>query len=358
MWDSLLANARSQPLFDWKHALSGVDIEQFRGKYLNPAPGTAMRLRCPEAACCREECHFRTVREFSIGMMACCPKDITRPRIPLTREDIGMHRLNYDRIHKGIADALDIEFSGVDLDDSFFWELGFLKIGTGRRMPVYCSYYCNIADLEHRLDKLLDGPEPFILLVGKTGIVPRQFIPKLAKKECLYFGLDGSISIQPDGSFQADPDVKNAISRYKSASQQSVLSEYRCAPNTKWSNIHIRKKDSESISVWVLDEAPIRVNAIQLGLYNQVKGIPSEAFTLLLAFLASPNGSQPLAKKDSALYDSQKTNKSKICKALKRFFPTVDDGDPIVFIKGSGYHMLLECRDDERGTSTRHPSYN
>lgn len=57
--------------------------------------------------------------------------DITRPRIPIMSEEIGIYRLNYDRLHKEIADALGIEFSSVDLDDAFFWELGCLKTGTG-----------------------------------------------------------------------------------------------------------------------------------------------------------------------------------------------------------------------------------
>lgn len=143
MWNSLLANARSQPLYDWKIQLPGIDIEQFRIKYLNPAPGNAMRLLCPDTDNCPENCNYRMVRELCSGLKACCPMDITRPRIPVTPEDIGIFRLNYARVHKEIADALGIEFSSVDLDDAFFWELGCLKTGTGSRMPVYISYYIN-----------------------------------------------------------------------------------------------------------------------------------------------------------------------------------------------------------------------
>ena len=145
MWNSLLANARSQPLYDWKIQLPGIDIEQFRIKYLNPAPGNAMRLLCPDTDNCPENCNYRMVRELSSGLKACCPMDITRPRIPIMPEEIGIYRLNYDRLHKEIADALGIEFSSVDLDDAFFWELGCLKTGTGCRMPVYISYYIDSA---------------------------------------------------------------------------------------------------------------------------------------------------------------------------------------------------------------------
>ena len=145
MWNSLLANARSQPLYDWKIQLPGIDIEQFRIKYLNPAPGNAMRLLCPDTDNCPENCNYRMVRELSSGLKACCPMDITRPRITIKPEEIGIYRLNYDRFHKEIADALGIEFSSVDLDDAFFWELGCLKTGTGCRMPVYISYYMNIS---------------------------------------------------------------------------------------------------------------------------------------------------------------------------------------------------------------------
>lgn len=356
MWNSLLANARSLPLFDWKILLPGIDIRQFRTKYLNPAPGEASRLLCPDSADCPEECHYRKVRELSSGLMACCPLDITLPRIPVTPEDIGFLSLNYARFHKEIADVLGIEFSGVDLDDAFFWELGYLKTGTGCRMPVYISYYCNMMVFEHRLENLLREDRAFILLVGRLADVPKQQLSALEKKKCLCLGLDGCVSIAPDGSFTADDETVNLLNGIRSTRQPMALTEYRCAPNTTWADVHIRKKDSDSVSIWVKGEAPVQINYLQLGLCNQVKGCPSHAFTALLALLSMPGKVLPLPARGTPEYDFWKRRKLDICIALRRFFPTINDGDPIEFVKNEGYRVRFVNRDDASGSSNYHPS--
>ena len=356
MWNSLLANARSLPLFDWKVLLPGIDIGQFRSKYLNPAPGEALRLLCPDAADCSEECHYRRVRELSSGLMACCPQDITRPRIPVTQEDIGIYRLNYARVHKEIADALGIEFSSVDLDDAFFWELGCLKTGTGSRMPVYISYYINTMVFEHRLENLLRDDRPFILLVGRLADVPKAMLTALRQKKCVCLGLDDCVSIAPDGSFAADGETVNLLNGIRSARQPMALTEYQCAPDTKWADVHIRKKDGDSVSIWVKGEAPIQINYLQLGLCNQVKGCPSHAFTALLALLAMPGKVLPLPARGTPEYDFWKRRKLDICAALRKFFPNINDGDPIEFVKNEGYQVRFVNRDDATGSSNYHPS--
>mgnify|MGYP004699018739 FL=1 len=356
MWNSLLANARSLPLFDWKILLPGIDIGQFRTRYLNPAPGEASRLLCPDSAGCPEECHYRKVRELSSGLMACCPLDITLPRIPVTPEDIGFLSLNYARFPKEIADALGIEFSSVDLDDAFFWELGCLKTGTGNRMPVYISYYLNTMEFEHRLENLLREDRPFILLVGCLADIPKAMLTTLRQKKCVCLGLDDCVTIAPDGSFVADGETVNLLNGIRSTRQPMALTEYRCAPNTTWADVHIRKKDSDSVSIWVKGEAPVQINYLQLGLCNQVKGCPSQAFKALLALLSIQGKILPLPPRGTREYDSWKRRKLDLCAALRRFFPNINDGDPIEFVKGEGYRVRFVSRDDEFGSSNYQPS--
>ena len=225
-------------------------------------------MLCPDSAGCPEECHYRKVRELSSGLMACCPLDITLPRIPVTPEDIGFLSLNYARFPKEIADALGIEFSGVDLDDAFFWELGYLKTGTGCRMPVYISYYCNMMVFEHRLENLLREDRAFILLVGRLADVPKQQLSALEKKKCLCLGLDDCVSIAPDGCFTAAGETVNLLNGMRSARQPLALTEYQCVPDTKWADVHIRKKDGDNVSIWVKGEAPVQISYLQLGLRN------------------------------------------------------------------------------------------
>ena len=356
MWNSLLANARSQPLYDWKIQLPGIDIEQFRIKYLNPAPGNAMRLLCPDTDNCPENCNYRIVRELSSGLKACCPMDITRPRIPIMPEEIGIYRLNYDRLHKEIADALGIEFSSVDLDDAFFWELGCLKTGTGCRMPVYISYYNNMVVFEHQLKELLREDRVFILFVGKLVNVPKLMLAALQKKKSVCLGLDDCMTINVNGSLTADAETINLLNSFHPARQPKVLTEYQCAPDTRWADVHIRKKDGDNVSIWVKGEAPIQINYMQLGMCNQKKGCRTEAFTALLALLSMPGKVLPLPARDTREYDFWKHRKYEICAALRKFFPNINDGDPIEFVKNEGYQVRFVNRDDASGSSNYHPS--
>jgi len=356
MWDSLLANARSLPLFDWKALLPGIDVGQFRAKYLNPAPGEASYLLCPDAADCPEECRYRKVHELNSGLTAYCPWDITRPRIPVAPEDVGIFSLNYARVHKALADALGVEFSGVDLDDAYFWELGRLKTGTGRRMPVYISYYCNRRDFEHRLEILLREDSAFALLVGRLTDVPKQQLPALEKNRCLCLGLDDCITIAADGSFAADGETVNLLNGIRSTRQPMALTEYRCAPDTKWADVHIRKKDNESVSIWVKGEAPVQISYLQLGMCNQVKGCSSVEFAALLVLLSLRGAFLRLAARGTSENNNWKRRKLNICDKLRRFFPDINDGDPIEFVKGEGYRTRFVCRDDEFGSSNYHPS--
>lgn len=41
---------------------------------------------------------------------------------------------------------------------------------------------------------------------------------------------------------------------------------------------------------------------------------------------------------------------------MRRFFPNINDGDPIEFVKGEGYRVRFVSRDDEFGSSNYQPS--
>lgn len=356
MWDSLLKNARSQPLFDWKIQLPDVDVRQFMAKYLNPSPGKAVRLRCPDSAGCPEDCRYRTVRELSSGLQACCPRDVTRARIPVDAEDVGLFRLNYDRFHKALADALGVEFSGVNLDDAFFWELGYVKTGTGRRMPVYLSYYINKENFGRQLKSRLREDEKFVLLAGKLADVPGELIAAMEREKCLCLGLDGSVTIGRDAGLTADAETVNFLQTLRSAGKPAEFDRYMCAPGTKWEDVHIRRKDGDTVSIWVKGEAPMQVSYIQLGMCNRVKGCRSKAFDVLLMFLACHGKTVPLPARGDQEYDCWKQRKKEICKALRKFFPNIDDGDPVEYVKNEGYRTRFAARDDESAPSAYHPA--
>ena len=169
-------------------------------------------------------------------------------------------------------------------------------------------------------------------------------------------GLDDCVSIAPDGSFAADGETVNLLNGIRSARQQTALTEYQCAPDTKWADVHIRKKDGDNVSIWVKGEAPIQINYMQLGMCNQKKGCRTEAFTALLALLSMPGKVLPLPARDTREYDFWKHRKYEICAALRKFFPNINDGDPIEFVKNEGYQVRFVNRDDASGSSNYHPS--
>ena len=108
--------------------------------------------------------------------------------------------------------------------------------------------------------------------------------------------------------------------------------------------------------IWVKGEAPIQINYMQLGMCNQKKGCRTEAFTALLALLSMPGKVLPLPARDTREYDFWKHRKYEICAALRKFFPNINDGDPIEFVKNEGYQVRFVNRDDASGSSNYHPS--
>ncbi|UKI32153.1 MAG: hypothetical protein L6W00_00550 [Lentisphaeria bacterium] len=86
------------------------------------------------------------------------------------------------------------------------------------------------------------------------------------------------------------------------------------------------------------------------------KGCRTEAFTALLALLSMPGKVLPLPARDTREYDFWKHRKYEICAALRKFFPNINDGDPIEFVKNEGYQVRFVNRDDASGSSNYHPS--
>ena len=95
---------------------------------------------------------------------------------------------------------------------------------------------------------------------------------------------------------------------------------------------------------------------MQLGMCNQNKGCRSQAFTALLVLLSMPGKVLPLPARDTRDYDFWKHRKYEICAALRKFFPNINDGDPIEFVKNEGYVVRFVNRDDATGSSNYHPA--
>ena len=220
----------------------------------------------------------------------------------------------------------------------------------------YGQHNNNMVVFEHQLKELLREDRGFILLVGKLVNVPKLMLAALQKKKCVCLGLDDCMTINVDGSLTADGETINLLNSFHPARQQKALTEYQCAPDTRWADVHIRKKDGDNVSIWIKREAPIQVNYMQLGMCNQVKGCHSQAFTALLALLAMPGKVLPLPPRGTPEYDFWKRRKLEICTALKKFFPNINDGDPIEFVKNEGYRVRFVNRDDESASSGYHPS--
>lgn len=77
MWKELMLSARSRSLFDWRLSLPELDIDIFRERYLDPAPGEVGQVLCPTKADCPEtECSCRNIRISPWGLSLAVSTDL------------------------------------------------------------------------------------------------------------------------------------------------------------------------------------------------------------------------------------------------------------------------------------------
>lgn len=356
MWKRLILSSRSRPLFEWRLLLSGVDIVRFRELYLDPCEGEATELRCPTFSDCPEKCGSRNVRHLSGGVAACCRHRVDVPHLPLSSEDRGMLGLNYARMNSALCRLFGLEYTGIDLDRRFFWELGALKRGTGRRLPVYLSYYQTAGKLNARIELMLAaGAAPFFLLVGDRSMVKPETVSLLEKSGGACGFLDEAVNIRPDCSlaFASDPLV--FFERNDSA-KGAAAARYDTAPGTRWGDVHLKKHDMHTVSVWLRGESAVNFSYGKMGMGNAKTGNPSLAFRALIFLLESPDGSLPLPPKTRNCgkdYDGMKQRKKEISAALKKIFHNIDDGDPIAYDKDRCcYTARFQTKSDSDSTAS------
>ena len=356
MWKQLILSSRSRPLFEWRLLLPGVDIVRFRELYLDPCEGEATELRCPTFSDCPEKCGSRNVRHLSGGITACCRHRVDVPHLPLSPEDRGMLGLNYARMHSALCRLFGLEYTGIDLDKRFFWEIGALKLGTGRRLPVYLSHYQTAGKLNERVALMLaTGAVPFTLLVGDKSMVKPETVSLLEKSGCSCGFLDGAASIRPDCSL-ARVSGPVAFFERNDSEKGAAGTRYDTAPGTRWADVHLRKHDMHTVSAWLRGESAMMFSYGKLGMDNAKTGDPSLAFHALIFLLESPDGTLPLPPKTRNRgkdYDGMKQRKKELSAALKKIFHNIDDGDPITYDRDRCcYTARFQTKSDSDSTAS------
>ncbi len=336
MWRTLMMMSRSQPLFDWKNAFKQVNFDLFKYRFLDPREGEANRVICPNSRTCKAlECKCREVREIHGKLVAYCRENPHEQRIPLTEEDIMCFGLNFARFHAEICKAFHLEFTSHDLDSQLFWELGLFKNGTGKRMPVYISYYNNRMALRNRLALLLEKNQPFAVVIPDRMIFPRDMESVLDSKRCMVISLVDMLTLCKDTGFAATSAWQEMLKRRSGSIPDNGVCTYQTPPGISWCSIHVKHINDEYIAVWVDGDAPKNYRFSQLGMVNSVKGVPSLAFEKLLDFLDAPNSRLLLPEKQTKANTDLRNRVRDINLALKRFFPAMTS-PAIVLLKQSG----------------------
>ena len=175
-WKELMLAAFNEPFFNWKRTLSGIDIDNFRARYLDPATGCTVVVQCPEGECTGCDNHGLSICDLSSGITACCRHKYSGPKIPVSTQDLERYSLSYARFHADICRKLSLQFTNTPLGE-FFWELGTYKVGTGRNLSVYISYHHTVKALTEQLHGLLStAKKQFALLVYDYSMISRLFV--------------------------------------------------------------------------------------------------------------------------------------------------------------------------------------
>lgn len=344
MWRSLLRTAQSNSLYNWTATLSKLDMGSFKERYLDPAPGYARMIMCPDHEKCNEcECNkMRPIRDLSTGTAGCCPYNVTIPPIYLSARDQEMYRLSFSRFHASICQLCGLEFSGTPLDSTFFWELGSFKNGAARYLPVYISYYLVPSLLEQKVRQLIaQNKTPFALIVFDYAVVPRSVVDELKANKCACVAISELIRMDARAEMSLSIDNPARIFNiYKEEAITSTSGVYDCPATVKWGDIHINLLDGETITVWRRGEAARAFSHVSMGLASSKNNQPTKVFKFLVSILEHGCDHLPVPAKTTAYYKELVQRKRELNNALKAFFPAVDDGDPLVFDNATQSYLI------------------
>lgn len=348
IWKSVMIAADYEaPFFNWKHILSGIDVDRFRAEYLDPAQGYCGIVTCSEFGKCEvSDCTGLKIRNLSTGTTACCPHKFLGPRIPVTQADIAKYALSSPRFHKAVCEKLGLEFTNTPME-KFFWELGTHKAGTCKLVPVYISYYIASYLLTNELKELfLQKPDArFVLVVYDNSLVEPVAAKMLRDHNCVCVSMAELFTMNADCSLTLQTMPEQIFGRFKGDETIVSMNTYPCPVGTKWSDIHINFLDRETLTVWRRGEASMAVSYAMLGMASKRTNKATMGFKFLALSLEKKETSWPVPAKATDEYKELVQRKREINNSLKSFFSNIQDGDPIEFVKSSNsYEFRFQSR--------------
>jgi hypothetical protein len=133
--------------------------------------------------------------------------------------------------------------------------------------------------------------------------------------------------------------------RYKDDKVIAAVNTYPCPAGTKWSDIYINFLDRETLTVWRRGESPMAVSYAMLGMASGKTNKPTKCFRYLATALEKGFTALPVPAKTTKEYRLAVQRKKEIIDKLKAFFPDIQDGDPIEFVKSSNsYEFRFQSR--------------
>ena len=345
IWKDIMLTSYEQPLFNWKQTLSGIDVEKFKRQYLDPASGYVGVVRCPDREkCSPHECCGLNIRDLSSGTTACCSQRFSGPRIPVSQEDVTRYGLSHPRFHAELCRQLGLELSSTAMGD-FFWELGTYKRGTGRFLPVYISYYITQAQLTEKLKDLLVDPKvQFALVLFDHSMISRPMAKILENRKCICISMQELFALNPDSTLKLLTVPEHIFNIYKE--EAPVLQQtFQCESGTRWSDIHLKYKDGETISIWKRGSEAHPFSYMALNMADARTRKPNKAFNLLCEMLKIECDTLPVPAKTDPHYSELVQRKKELNTALKNFFSGVEDGDPVVYDRSTfSYRIKMQVK--------------
>ncbi len=274
--------------------------------------------------------------------------DCGGPTITLTKADVLIYRLDYQRLIRHVAAALGLETALAVVEGiPHTYRIGTYRPFAGFAFSTYLTLPLESADLQYAAEKILSMDDEPIILLAPTGNRMRPACKSLlVQRKACFLPLSESIETDSQGNWSVTAAAKQQLAIFQQAvvpqaADSTSAAFFPTPPDATWSDVRIKFIDGETVSI----KAGVASGTFafsQMGMVDGRNAKPTKQWELLRSFAQGygvMNWNSPDARRQN-----QKRRES-LARDLKSFFRI--DGEPIEYIDDSkGWRTLFTLEPD------------
>jgi len=268
--------------------------------------------------------------------------------ITLTRQDLIIYELDRKKLQHAVAGALGIEYEESNvpgLPDT--QRIGTYLPCAGYAFPAYLAIPLESSDLTRAVHTLAAIPsQPFILLAPTRRRLRSEAETVIRAADACFLPLDEALAVNDRGIWVATPVAQQAIESFKAAhlpatEDTSGVVFFPTPPGAKWSDVHIRFVDGETVSIRVRGVSGTYLYS-QIGMVDRRNKKPTKQWELLRSF-ARGYGVITWESPDADRRNQKR--REYLARDLKSFFRI--DGEPIILTDDKkGWRTVFSIEPD------------